>query len=248
MKTCDLRKMLVVVAVAGLAWPLSNVSAQGNTTTIEPATAGATGAELPAAAAKVLQLAQAKVADSTIIAYIKNSGNHYHLSADEILYLRHHGVSDAVVTAMLNQPVIPSTVTIRPAANATVPTAPSATTTPPAPLPTVVNPPAPVYVPPSEPAAPSAPAVVAPTPTYVPVAPAPTYYYPPTYYNQPYDDPNYYATYPWYPPVSLSFGWGWGGGHWGGWGGGGWRGGWHGDRDWHGGGGWHGGWHGGGHR
>ncbi|NNM87648.1 MAG: hypothetical protein HKL95_03925, partial [Phycisphaerae bacterium] len=204
MKTYDLRKTLVVVAVAGLALPMANVLAQGSTTTIEPATAGATGADLPVAVAKVLKLAQAKVADSTIIAYIKNSGNHYHLNVNEILYLRKHGLSDAVVTAMLNQPVLQSTVTIRPAAAAPAPAAPAATTTLPTPPPTVVSPPAPVYVPPSEPATPSAPAVVAPTPRYVPVAPAPTYYYPPAYYDQPYYDPNYYAAPPWYPPVSLS--------------------------------------------
>ena len=246
MKTCDLRKMLMVAAVAGLALPMFSVLAQGAVTTIEPATAGAAGVNLPTAVTKVLQLAQAKVADNTIVAYINNSGNHYHLTAKEILYLRQHGVSDAVITAMLNRPAVESTVTIKPAARATTSAAPA--TTPPAPPPTVVNPPAPVYVPPSEPATPPDPAVAAPPVTYVPEAPSPTYYYPPSYYYQPYDDSNYYAAYPWYPPVSLSLGWGWGG-RWGGWGGG-WRGDWHGGDRWHGDAGWHGGggWHGRGHR
>ena len=38
------------------------------------------------------------------MAYIKNSGNSYGLNADQIIYLRQQGVSDAVITAMLNQP------------------------------------------------------------------------------------------------------------------------------------------------
>ncbi len=242
MKTCDLRKMLVVAAVAGLALPMFSVLAQGAVTTIEPATAGASGTELPAEAAKVLKLVQAKVADSTIIAYINNSGNHYRLHYSEILYLRKNGVSNAVITAMLNQPAASST--IMPAVTTATPAPAPVPATQSTPVPTVVNPPAPVYVPPSEPAIPPAPAVAAPPVTYVPEAPSTTYYYPPSYDYQPYDDSNYYAAYPWYPPVSLSLGWGWGG-RWGGWGGG-WRGDWHGGDRWHGDAGWHGGggWHG----
>ena len=59
---------------------------------------------------------------------------------------------------------------------------------------------------------------------YVYAAPAPYYAYP--YYGYPY----YGGFYPWYPGVSLSFGFyrGWGGGHHG-WGGRGWGGGGH----WH---------------
>lgn len=71
---------------------------------------------------------------------------------------------------------------------------------------------------PSNPAAPVAPAYPPPAPAVVYTQPAPAYYY----------SPGYYA-WPWYGPVAvnLGFGWGWRGG----WGGGGWRGGW---------GGWHG--------
>ena len=53
---------------------------------------------------QIVQLTQAKVGEDTIIAYIKNSGNGYGLNADQIIYLRQKGVSDAVVSAMLNQP------------------------------------------------------------------------------------------------------------------------------------------------
>jgi len=60
--------------------------------------------QLPYGAPQILQLAQAKVGDDTIIAYIRNSGYSYSLSADQIVYLKQQGVSDAVITAMLNQP------------------------------------------------------------------------------------------------------------------------------------------------
>ena len=41
---------------------------------------------------------------STIIAYIRNSGNSYGLNADQIIYLRQQGLSDAVIRVMLSQP------------------------------------------------------------------------------------------------------------------------------------------------
>jgi hypothetical protein len=53
---------------------------------------------------QIVQLTEAKVSDDTIIAYIKNSGNSYGLNAEQIIYLRQQGVSEAVVKAMLNQP------------------------------------------------------------------------------------------------------------------------------------------------
>jgi hypothetical protein len=72
-------------------------------------------------------------------------------------------------------------------------------------------------------AAPSAPSTtVLQAPTVAqPSSPAPTYYYdappavvyqsaPPVYY---YDGPRYYSYYPWYPPVSLSLGFGFHGGY-----------------------------------
>jgi hypothetical protein len=55
-------------------------------------------------AAAIVRLAQAKISDDTIIAYIKNSGNSYGLDAAQIIYLHQQGISDAVITAMLNQP------------------------------------------------------------------------------------------------------------------------------------------------
>ena len=51
-----------------------------------------------------MNLARAKISDDTIVAYIKNSGNSYGLDAAQIIYLHQQGISDAVITAMLNQP------------------------------------------------------------------------------------------------------------------------------------------------
>jgi len=53
--------------------------------------------------ADVLKLSQAQVGEDVILAYIANSGRTYNLSATEIVYLRGQGVSDGVLSAMLNQ-------------------------------------------------------------------------------------------------------------------------------------------------
>src|ERR1019366_5418773 len=50
----------------------------------------------------VLRLGRAHVGDEAITAFISNSLRTYHLSVSEILYLREQGVSDQVLTAMLN--------------------------------------------------------------------------------------------------------------------------------------------------
>jgi hypothetical protein len=200
MKTNKLQKMAAVLTVAGLAWTASSVLAQDSSAT-SPAPAAAVSVPVPQLAygeQQILQLAQSKVGDATIIAYIKNSGNSYGLNADQIIYLRQQGISDAVIVTMLNQP--------RAGVAAAAP-------------PTSAAPPATsAYS--SEPA--STATAAAPAVTYVQTIPATTYYYQP-YYYQPY----YYPSYAWYPPVTFSFGWGgWRGG--GGWHGGGFGGGWHG--------------------
>ena len=50
---------------------------------------------------EVVKLAQAHMGDGVILAYIKNSGTLYTLSADDILYLKDQGVSQNVITALL---------------------------------------------------------------------------------------------------------------------------------------------------
>jgi len=190
--------MLAVMAVAGLALSASTALAQDSTTVAQPAVASATVPQLSGGVAQIVQLAQAKISDDTIIAYIKNSGNIFGLDANQIIYLRQQGISDAVITTMLNQP--------RPGVAVATPTMP-------APQPVAST----AY------SGQVSTATVAPTVTYVQTVPDTTYYYQPDY--QPYYYPAY-AWYP--PvSFSFGWGGGWGGGWHGGGHGGGWHGGGH---------------------
>jgi len=182
--------MLAVMVGAGLALSASTALTQNATTVAQPAATSATVPQLSYGVAEIVKLVQAKVSDDTIIAYIKNTGNSYGLNAAQIIYLRQQGVSEAVITTILNQPK-------------------SATATATIPLPTT---PAPQPVASTADTGQAPTATVAPTVTYVQTVPDTTYYY-----YQPY----YYPAYVWYPPVTFSFGWGWGGWHGGGWHGGG---------------------------
>jgi hypothetical protein len=122
-----LAKTLAVLAVATLTWPASSARAQASTTniTVQPAAvATAPAPKLPDSVAQVVQLAQAKLGDDTIIAFIKNSSGNYALDAGQIVCLRQQGVSDAVITTMLNQPK-PTVTYIAP----TMPAPPPAVTT-----------------------------------------------------------------------------------------------------------------------
>jgi hypothetical protein len=186
MKTRNLQKMLAVMAVAGLALSASTALAQDSTTVAQPGVASATVPQLSDGEAQIVQLAQAKISEGTIIAYIKNSGNSYPLDANQIIYLRQQGISDAVITTMLNQP--------RPGVAVATPTTP-------APQPAAST----AY------SGQVSTATVAPTVTYVQTVPDTTYYYQP--YYQPYYYPAY-AWYP--PvSFSFGWGWGGGhGGGW----------------------------------
>lgn len=232
MKTQKLKySLLLLAAVTVLAFAARNVAAQDSTAA--PAAAGQPAPQLSYGVPSVLQLVQAKVSDSIIVNYIQNSGTIYALKADEIVYLKQQGASDAVLNAMLTQRVR-LTGSTEPATTTAAPPAPSA-----------------------PPPAPSAPAdTTGSSSAYVQSAPPSTVYVIPdtqTYYydNAYYGGYPYYYGYPYYggyygwPGVSLSFGWGGWGGYYGGWHGGGY-GGWHGGGGgFHGGGG-GGGWHGGG--
>jgi hypothetical protein len=193
MKTKNFTRPLLV-AVAGLVILAGSVPAQNSPANAAP--------PLSYGVPQILQLAQAKVSDDTIIAYIRNSGNSYGLDANQIIYLRQQGISDNVITVMLNQRKVASA----PSQPATQPdnSSPAQTST----------------------------AVVRPTTTYVQTAPPSTVYVIPDtqtyYYDAYYAQPYYYPYYAWpYPAVSFSFGFGgrWGGGvfHGGGFHGGGWH-------------------------
>jgi hypothetical protein len=202
-------------ALAGLMVFSADAVAQDSTTAASPNTSQATASsqavpKLSYGVTGILQLSQARVDDSTSIAYIQNSGNRYGLDAAQIIYLKQQGVSEAVIKAMLDQNSRTALVSPTQAAGAPQPAYPVAAA-PQAPQP--VSQPAATYV---EPAPASTVYVIPSTPVYG----YSTYYYQPWY---PYD-------YSWpYPGLSFSFGFG--GYHRGGFvhrGGGGFRGGgWH---------------------
>jgi hypothetical protein len=223
---------LTVTITAVLVLAARNVPAQDSTTTSAAQTAPV---QLSYGVPQIIQLSKAKVSENTIVAYIQNSGTIYSLNASEIVYLKQQGVSDAVLTTMLNQRQ-----RVTQAAAQTAPQTP----------PTVT---------PSQPGSPDArsvetsTAVAQPTVTYVQTVPSSTVYVIPDtqtyrYYNNYYQPAyGYYPYYSgwYYPPVSFSFGFGGGyrGGYYhGGWGGGYrgvYSGGYHGGGGYRGGGGWH---------
>jgi hypothetical protein len=71
--------------------------------TTESTTVTATAVHLSHPAEEVLKLSHAKLSEGAIVAYIMNSGSTYNLTVSEILYLREQGVSDFVITTMLDQ-------------------------------------------------------------------------------------------------------------------------------------------------
>ena len=228
MKTQTFRRSLIaIVAVTALLAMATNIVAQDSSTsattpnvvqTAPPA--GGAQVQLSYGVPQVLQLSQAKINDSTIVTYIQNSGTIYSLNASEIVYLKQQGVSDAVITTMLNQRQ-----RVTQTAAQTAPLAPAAATT-------------------SQPgSAETSTAVAQPTVTYVQTVPSSTVYVIPdtqmyrydNWYYNPYPYYSGYGYQPYYPPVTFSFGFG--GGYRGGYYRGGWGGGYHGG--YHGGGGWH---------
>ena len=222
MKTRTSSRPVRALAV-GTALVLSalTVAAKDATTVITKpaASATSTGVQLSFGVAEVLKLSQAKVADDTILAFIRNSGNRYGLSAEQIVYLRQQGVSEAVLKAMLNRPgaklavTMPTTPTVPPAASTASTKPVSRGDSTPVKGATLLM---------------SLTANTEPVATKVQSVPVKTYYYAPYYYGPPYYYPYFYYG---YPPVSFSFGWG------GGWGWGYHGGGYHGGGDYHGGGG-----------
>jgi hypothetical protein len=59
--------------------------------------------QLSSGAADILKICRAKVNDDVTVAFIQNGDRRFNLTANEIVYLRQEGVSDRVLTAMLNQ-------------------------------------------------------------------------------------------------------------------------------------------------
>jgi hypothetical protein len=212
MKTSNSRGLFLTVTItAVLVLAARNVPAQDSTTTSAAPTAPV---QLSYGVSQIIQLSKAKVSEDTIVNYIRNSGSSYGMDANQIVYLKQQGVSDAVVNTMLSQPRQMAQAAPQPA----YPTASSTAT--------VVAQPAVTYVQPATTYVPSSTVYVIPdTQTY-------RYYnnyYQPSYGYYPYDS-GYYSGWN-YPAVSFSFGFG--GGHRGGYYRGGWGGGYRGGGGWH---------------
>jgi hypothetical protein len=213
---CNQVAPVLLAQNSGLATPGDGALAPASASEIQPV-------QLSPGVQEVMKLARAHVGDETITAFIGNSGTTYHLSVSDILYLRAQGVSDLVLTAMLNSQQKLAAASVQPAPQP-APAGPVATS--------ANNNPQP------------APAATQYAPTYDAAAsvyaqPSTTYVYPAPAYSY-YDSGPYYWGYP-----GLSLGFGFGGGYyvgyrWGGYYGGSYRGGYYG-------GGYHGGYHGGGY-
>ena len=106
MKTNFIHKMVVGAAVMALAGGHAIGQTVGPPATgPNTAVAGnAAASNLPFGVPEILKLCQAKVSEGTVVAFVQNSGDSYNLNADQIVWLRQRGVSDAVLTAMLSQP------------------------------------------------------------------------------------------------------------------------------------------------
>ncbi len=83
-----------------------------------PASAGAPmlPSDLSPGLEEIIKMAQAHIAEDTILAYIQNSGQSYNPSADEILYLSDLGVTDKIVAALFPKPDAAPAGTAAPAA------------------------------------------------------------------------------------------------------------------------------------
>jgi hypothetical protein len=89
---CKLKVLtgLSILAIACLCWNGGTaIQAQGTPATQNPQVQ------------EVVKLSQAKMSDDVILSYIRNSGASYALSADDILYLNSQGVSQPVISALL---------------------------------------------------------------------------------------------------------------------------------------------------
>jgi len=202
----DFMKNLVWAIAAFFASSVANITAQtasasATTTNAAQATAASRTApvRLSYGVPEILNLSRAQVGDGIIIAYIGNSDTIYNLSSAEIVYLKGQGVSDPVLSAMLqqSQKLAKSTPQLQAAESFTPASAGEAVSVAqPAPA---YSAPAPTYVQPAPEYVPSSTVYVIPNP------PSKTYYVPGFY--------PYYGGYYGYPYSGVSFGFSFGGGH-----------------------------------
>ncbi len=114
-----------------------------------------TASNLPPAVQDVVKLVKANLGEEVVLAHIRNTGGHYSLSADQIIYLHDQGVTQSEITELLNTGS-GSPNTAPPSVPATTPSIPAPA---PVPAPTSAPAPSPQYAPaPVVPPAPVAPA------------------------------------------------------------------------------------------
>lgn len=203
------RLLSVAAGLAVLAFPAMPVAAQTSSNSVTPSDpdqtatpAQAKPVQLSYGVSDVLKLSRAHLGDGTIIAFIQGSGTIYNLGADGIIYLRQQGLSDSVIAAMLSQRQRATDAAARVAQSPSYPADTAQTAPNYDQAQTAYAQPQAQYAPPS-----TAYVVPSSSPVYVDSG-----YYPYPYYG------GYYGYY--YPPVSVSLGFGFGGYRgWGGWGG-----------------------------
>lgn len=84
---------VICITIAGAFWNASNAFSSD----------AAPPSNLSPAVQEVVKLAQAHLGDDVIVTYIKNSNALYTLSADDIVYLKSQGVSQNVISVMLQR-------------------------------------------------------------------------------------------------------------------------------------------------
>ncbi|MGD1020119.1 MAG: DUF6600 domain-containing protein [Verrucomicrobiia bacterium] len=181
------------ITIAGMLWNASSALSSD----------AAPPANLSPALQEVVKLAQAHLGDDVILAYIKNSAASYTLSADDIVYLKGQGVSQNVISVLLQKGSAGG-----PAAPASMESAPPPPPPPEAPAPSAATPPAPTQAPP--PSAPPDMGSGAPPPAPAPApAPEPTVNF--DYFQQQLSPYGSWINVPGYgqcwQPYGLPYGW-----------------------------------------
>jgi opacity protein-like surface antigen len=130
-KRISIVSRLLVIASMLAALSAINATAQDSSKPATPSgsketstTSQSAPVQLSAGVQDVLKLVRSKVSDDVIVPFVNRSGVSYNLGAPEIIYLRGQGVSERVITAMLNQHG-KTPVTTAPTAPAQPPAAPA---------------------------------------------------------------------------------------------------------------------------
>lgn len=102
------KSLAVLVGASVLIAVAPRLAAEDVPATPPPSATPTAPVHLSYAAGEVLKLVQAKMGVDTVAAFIDRSNTGYSLSAEEIVYLRGQGVSDRLITAMLNHAPAPA--------------------------------------------------------------------------------------------------------------------------------------------